>query len=139
MDKNSKKLRAAATKNRGKKDAQEKLEWIKAIDDAITQNPCATALVEGSDGHPTVKPRAYTKKNAWIAEMQNAETGEWRFFMMLNLEKSGNTIRFSHTLKWCMEKLKEEKDFFEKKTWDKCNTRLRNYVTNDVVLAAVLI
>jgi hypothetical protein len=38
-----------------------------------------------------------------------------------------------------MDKLRAEREFFEKGTFDKCNVRIHNLVTGDILMAAVLL
>lgn len=135
-----KELRKAATHSRGKEAQAKNLLWTDAIEDAIKTNPCGIVLTEGGDGKPRQATRPFSKRNAWVIELQGKD-GKWGFAIYFNLQKSGSEFRFSHTVKWCMDKLKSEADLFKKDPgrFDKCLTRVHNLVTDDVIMAAILI
>lgn len=135
----SKPVRKAIRKGRGKDDQAEKQQWISVIEDAIKNNPCGTILKEDKDGHPIVEARAVNKRIAWVIEVLGKDDQTWEYNTYLNLDKSGSSMKFTHAVKWCMEKLKAEHEYFEKGTFDKCKTRLRNLQDNSIIMAAVLI
>jgi hypothetical protein len=132
-------LRKAARKGRGKVAQAQKALWLDAFKGVIRTNPCGTVLIEGADGKPRTESREFTKKNAWAFELLDKSGQEWQYATALNLDKSGGAIRFTHTLKWCMAKLKRDEDLFTKGTYDKCRARLRNLVGDDFIMIAVLL
>jgi len=133
-------LRKAAKKNRGKESKAKNVLWIDAIEEIVRTNPCGGILVEGADGKPRPGTRPFTKRNAWVIELMGKD-GKWGFAIYFNLDKNGSTFSFSHTVKWAMAKLQQDKEYFQKdpQRFDKCLTRIRNLVTDDVIMAAILI
>jgi hypothetical protein len=131
-------LKQVARRGRGKQDKAQKSLWIDMFTEAIRDNPCGRVIVEGADGTPRTKPRKVSKHTAWVFELIG-KTEEWQFSTVLNLDKDEGAIRFTHTLKWCVAKLKKEKDLFTKGTFDLCRARLHNLVSGDFIMVAVLL
>jgi hypothetical protein len=132
-------LKKVAQRGRGKRDKILKGLWIDAFTDAIRTDPCGTILFESPDGKAQPAKREYTKKNAWVFEGLDEGAVDWGFITVLNLDKAAGAIRLTHTLNWCMAKLKSDRDLFTKGNLDRCRTRLRNLVTGDILMVAVLI
>jgi hypothetical protein len=134
-------LRKAATKGRGK-DAKERNNlWIDAFTQVIQTNPAASVVVEAGN-RPRIEPREPNKRTGWMFEVMI--NGTWQFSTVLNFDKEKgqgqpDRIRFTHTLRWCMSKLKKEADLFKKGTYDKCLARVRNVVTGQFVMVAILV
>lgn len=134
-------LRKAMTKGVGKATGRKRLQWDDMWNQLIATDPCGLFLREGEKGEPIITTRTYTKRNAWVIEMLDRDSRQWAYSVMLNLEKevTTNNTFFSHTLKWCMDKIEREKRFFEEGTFDKCEARLHNLSDDAIVMVAVLI
>jgi hypothetical protein len=130
-------LKKVATRGRGKGDKAHKALWIDAFTTAIRTNPCGTVILEGTDGKPKPEEREFSKRTAWAFELM--KTDEWGYSTVLNLDKVDGAVRFTHTLRWCMEKLKKDRDLFTKGTFDRCRARLHNLVSGDFIMIAVLV
>jgi hypothetical protein len=113
--------------------------WLDAFEEAVRTNPCGTVLVEGADGNPKTEPRPFTKKNAWAIEGLSKDGATWDFLTFFNTDKSGRALRFTHTIKWCMDKVRSERDAFVKGTFDKCRVRLHNLVSDEIIMVAILV
>lgn len=133
----TKALRRSATRGKGKEAKEASSLWVNTFEEVIRTNPCGIVLVEDAQGRPKKKERPFTKKTAWAIETY--DKGEWKFTTFFNLDKTAGAIRFTHTVKWAMDKLRAEREFFDKGTFDRCNVRLRNLVSNDIIMAAILL
>jgi hypothetical protein len=140
MNDQDKALRRTAVKGVGKVKKAERLDWMHAWDQVVKTNPCGLVLREDGKGQPVIEERKYTKKTGWVIELLSKDTDPmWEFSVFLNLDKAGGLIRFSHTVKWCLDKVQREKDHFTKGKLDKCRARLHNLVTDDIIMVAVLL
>ena len=140
MNDQDKALRRTAVKGVGKVRKAERLEWMQAWDHVIKTNPCGLVIREDGKGMPAIEERSFNKKTAWVIELLSKDAEPvWEFSVFLNLDKAGGLIRFAHTVKWCLDKVQREKDHFTQGKLDKCFTRIHNLVTDDIIMAAVLL
>lgn len=129
------------TKNRRPSTKKKVEKWYDAFKAALQEKPGGIILSEGPDGKPCLTERRVTPAVAWVIEVLNPENSRWEFSAFLNLDKKAKDIRFSHTMKWCLNRIKEERSYFEQggNGIDVGSGRLRNTVTGATVMAAILI
>lgn len=124
--------------NRGKETQRKIASWFDAFEEVIRENPCGIKISEGRDGLPRAMKRKTTPRSAWVVEIFDPKKETWEFSMFFNIDKADTWMRFTHTMAWCLSRLKAEKEFFDNGNYDKANCRVRNVMTSEFIHAAVL-
>lgn len=123
----------------GKTDAKatkEMTTWTEVFANTI-KNPAGVTLREEEDGNPSITRKKSTVNAGWVIEVLD-EKREWGYCLFLNLDKTNANMALTHTLKWCIARLREDNEYFESGPFEICDARLRNVVSDEIVLAAVL-
>ena len=130
-------------KNRGKARKQRMAEWMEDFSAIIHDKDLllTTAFRESGNHKPQRVSVKAAKRTAWAIQLFNPKTGKWKYSAFFNIDKSPNDplIHMTHTVKWCMDRVRAEKDYFTHDTFDKTLCRLYNYISEDIVMVAVLV